>query len=126
MPPPHAAFGRRLRTAIARKGWTQAELCRQASVSANTVSSWARGQSLPRSNRLGPVARLLDVPVDELLGGQRLPAVANQQPTPAPVPDGAAMRVLEQVVAAARDPVAPDLMTALKAAEQLVRSRQGR
>jgi transcriptional regulator with XRE-family HTH domain len=122
MLPPHTPFGRRLRDAIRQKGWSQEEFCNRASVSANTVSSWTTGHNLPRASRLEAIAGLVDVPVMELLTGSR-PRVAASPPAAASTRDLPAEQALHQLVSAARKPLSPDLMTALKAAEELLRAR---
>lgn len=49
------------------KGMTQEVLANKLSVKRTTVSMWESGESMPRADKLAPLARLLGCTVDELL-----------------------------------------------------------
>lgn len=50
------------------RGLTQEEMARRLGVSAPAVNKWENGNSLPDISMLAPIARLLQVSLDELLG----------------------------------------------------------
>lgn len=52
-----------------RRGWTQEELAQRLGVSAQAVSKWETGQSMPDVALLLPLAQALGCTVDELLTG---------------------------------------------------------
>lgn len=52
-------------------GYTQDTLANELHVSAQAVSKWETGQSMPDINLLIPLSRLLKIGVDQLLGGDR-------------------------------------------------------
>ena len=49
------------------KGLTQEALANRLSVKRTTVSMWESGESMPRADKLAPLAKLLGCTVDELL-----------------------------------------------------------
>ena len=63
-----AALGIRIRERRERLGLTQRGLAAALQVSAQAVSKWERGESVPDVDLLVDLARLLDVSVDFLLG----------------------------------------------------------
>lgn len=52
---------------------TQAELAEKLGISYQAVSSWERGASMPDIGKLMDLARALNVTVDTLLGGEKVP-----------------------------------------------------
>lgn len=60
-------FGERLFNLSVEKGWTQAELGRQADISRNAVSNYMRGNYLPDPVSLKKLAEALDVKPEDLL-----------------------------------------------------------
>ena len=52
-----------------RAGLTQEELGERLGVTAQSVSNWERGESLPDTSLLPEIALILETSVDELLGG---------------------------------------------------------
>lgn len=52
---------------------TQAELAEKLGISYQAVSSWERGASMPDIGKLMDLARALNVTVDALLGGEKVP-----------------------------------------------------
>jgi len=65
----YAAIGAYLQNRRRLHGLTQAELGERLMVSAQAVSHWERGESLPDAALLPDLARILQTSVDELLGG---------------------------------------------------------
>lgn len=57
------------------RGWTQAELARQLSITRNGVNSWEQGFSMPSPACLVDLAKLFSVSTDYLLGVERLEMV---------------------------------------------------
>lgn len=49
--------------------WTQDDLAQQLNISNKTVSKWERGEGLPDVSLLQPLAKVLNISVDELLIG---------------------------------------------------------
>lgn len=60
-------FSRRLYRLMLAKGWTQAELARQSSVSRDGISGYIRGNHMPTHDKANSLADALGVKVDELL-----------------------------------------------------------
>jgi transcriptional regulator with XRE-family HTH domain len=60
-------FGRRVYTAMLAKGWTQAELGRQADLPRDSVSKYIRGVVLPEQGNLQKLAAALGMKTEELL-----------------------------------------------------------
>ena len=65
------AFGESIRRGRKQKGMTQEALAQMLSVSAQAVSKWETGQSLPDIGLLLPLSKALGVGVNDLLGGSR-------------------------------------------------------
>lgn len=61
-------FGRRLRTVVKSRGYTQRQLSRHLDVSEQAVSRYIRGDRMPNSRVLMQLAISLDVSADYLLG----------------------------------------------------------
>ncbi len=55
------------------KGFTQKELAERINVSDKTISKWENGNSLPDTTMLASLCQALDISVNELLSGQKLP-----------------------------------------------------
>lgn len=76
---PSVAYGHRDMAKVARSlkalreaaGISQRELARQLGEHWSNVSFWERTGNLPRSNVLMPMAKILGVTVEELLGGSK-------------------------------------------------------
>ncbi|GGD58352.1 helix-turn-helix domain-containing protein [Paenibacillus nasutitermitis] len=76
------------------KNLTQAELAQLLNVSHQAVSKWERGESLPDIGLLPLTAKVLELTVDELLSGERIPAPVLK--TPIGTPAAAAMYRVDQ------------------------------
>lgn len=61
-------LAKRLRARREGRGLKQADVARALQVSAQAVSKWERGENAPDIAQLAPLARLLDVSLDWLLG----------------------------------------------------------
>lgn len=59
-------FGERLFNLMVNKGWSQAELARQADLQRDAISKYIRGVSLPEPHNLKKLADALDVKVEDL------------------------------------------------------------
>ena len=66
-----SAFGESIRRGRKQKGMTQEALAQVLGVSAQAVSKWETGQSLPDIGLLLPLSKALGIGVNELLGGSR-------------------------------------------------------
>lgn len=55
------------------KGLTQKELGDEIGVSDKTISKWENGNSIPDTAMLAPLCHSLDISVNELLSGEKLP-----------------------------------------------------
>lgn len=56
------------------KGLTQKELAEQIGISEKTVSKWETGNGMPDIAYLSPLCEVLDINVNELLSGEKLPS----------------------------------------------------
>ena len=56
------------------KGLTQKELAEQNGISDKTVSKWETGNGMPDIAYLSPLCEVLDINVNELLSGEKLPS----------------------------------------------------
>ncbi len=65
------AFGETLANLRKKKGYTQAELAERLGLSNKTVSKWENGLGYPDIVYLVPLAKLLDVTVDDLLSEKK-------------------------------------------------------
>ncbi|MBF0170604.1 MAG: helix-turn-helix domain-containing protein [Nitrospinae bacterium] len=61
-------LGKRIRGRREARGLKQADIARALQVSAQAVSKWERGENAPDIAQLAPLARLLDLSLDRLLG----------------------------------------------------------
>ena len=57
-----------------KNGWSQEELADKLQVSRQAVSKWETGESLPDTDKLLPLSRMLEVSVDALLREEGDPA----------------------------------------------------
>ncbi len=64
-------LGDNIRSIRKSKGFSQEELASKLSVVRQTVSKWEKGLSVPDSEMLVKIGDILEVPVSELLGGER-------------------------------------------------------
>ena len=55
------------------KGLTQRELASQIGISDKTISKWENGNSVPDTSMLLSLCKALDISVNELLSGNKLP-----------------------------------------------------
>lgn len=61
-------FGQIIKQKRKEKDWTQEELAGMLRVSAQAVSRWETGDAMPDIMLLAPIANLLEVSTDTLLG----------------------------------------------------------
>ena len=61
------------------KGMTQKELAEQIGVSDKTISKWENGNSVPDTEILSSLCQSLDISVNELLSGEKLPVESYPQ-----------------------------------------------
>jgi transcriptional regulator with XRE-family HTH domain len=61
-------IGENIRRYRAARGFTQNELAILLSVSPQAVSRWENGQAFPDISMLTPIAKFLNVSIDELMG----------------------------------------------------------
>lgn len=80
-------FAKRLRRAIAEKGWTQSKLAEEAAkytpdkkFGNYSVSLYMRGQTLPRPDYLLALSKALGIPPEELLPTRGAPLSEEQPP----------------------------------------------
>ena len=81
-------FARRLQAAMAKKGWNQSELAREASkfmpegkkIHRDTISVYINTKSMPGRERLEAIAKALGVEAVELLPNKVRPMSRNIQP----------------------------------------------
>ncbi|MBQ7338255.1 MAG: helix-turn-helix transcriptional regulator [Clostridia bacterium] len=64
-------IGEIIRRRRLHKGYTQDTLALELHVSPQAISKWETGQTMPDINLLLPLSRLLEISVDQLLGGDR-------------------------------------------------------
>ena len=62
-------MGNRIREARKRKGWTQENLSEELDVAIAFISRIERGKTEVSLKRLSQIARILDVPIEELITG---------------------------------------------------------
>ena len=65
------SMGDVIRRCRKQKGMTQEALAQELNVTAQSVSKWENGQSMPDIGLLLPLAKVLGISVNELLGGDR-------------------------------------------------------
>lgn len=68
------AMGERIVQLRRRQGWDRAELADRLGVPLERLKKWEQGANLPSVGMLAPLARTLDVSVDELVTGEPAPA----------------------------------------------------
>lgn len=61
------------------KGMTQKDLAEQIGVSDKTISKWENGNSVPDTEILSSLCQSLDISVNELLSGEKLPVETYSQ-----------------------------------------------
>lgn len=66
-------LGRRIRARREHRGLKQQDVANALNVSPQAVSKWERGENAPDITALAPLAQLLDVTVDWLLGADQAP-----------------------------------------------------
>lgn len=66
-------IGARIACLRRERDLTQVELAEKMGISYQAVSSWERGESMPDISKLMDLARTLNVTVDTLLGGEKVP-----------------------------------------------------
>ena len=64
-------IGERIREQRLKRGFTQDYLANELHVSAQAVSKWENGQTAPDISLLVPLSKVLEIGVNELLGGDR-------------------------------------------------------
>lgn len=69
----HERIGQFIQTVRKERGLTQKALGEQINVSDKTISKWENGNSLPDISALSDLCAVLDISVNELLAGEKLP-----------------------------------------------------
>ena len=70
------------------RGLSQEQLAEQVGVSRQAVSKWEVGDAIPDTDKLVPLARALDITVDELLGNTQPERAEHEKPAaPQPAPE---------------------------------------
>lgn len=72
-------FGKRMKAARERMRMTQPIVAKEFGVKVQAVSNWERDVDSPGIDRLMPLARLLEVPVEWLLEGKGPPPPAKSE-----------------------------------------------
>ncbi len=75
------AIGAFIREHRMKKSFTQAELAERLGVSAQSVSNWERGETLPDIGLLPDIACILECSIDTMLGGGRSVGVYRRRIT---------------------------------------------
>ncbi len=65
------SIGAKIREYRQKKGLTQDALAAELHISSQAISKWENGQTMPDISQLLPLSRVLEVGVNELLGGDR-------------------------------------------------------
>lgn len=65
------SIGETIRECRLKKGYTQDALAQVINVSPQAISKWETGQTMPDITLLLPLSRMLEIGVDQLLGGNR-------------------------------------------------------
>ena len=71
-------LGKKLQELRKQKGLTQEELAEILYVSRTAVSKWESGRGVPNIESLKAISRFFSVSIDELLSGEEILAVANE------------------------------------------------
>lgn len=61
------------------KGWSQAELAEKLDISQQSVSKWETGRGYPSIDSLKQIANYFSISIDELLSGERLITIAENE-----------------------------------------------
>lgn len=85
-------MGQRIAAARKRRGLTQSDLADALNVTPQAVSKWETDGSLPDISMLAPLAKVLELTLDQLLTGAGYPEVAEAQAAPGETPPEAAPR----------------------------------
>ena len=64
-------FAERLKNARKASAMSQEQMANRIGVTAGTIASWEKAESVPRANRMQMIASLLNVPLLWLLGGSQ-------------------------------------------------------
>ncbi len=67
-------IGRFIAEARRAKGLTQRQLAGSLAISDKTVSKWETGRGLPEVSLMLPLCSVLDITVNDLLTGEKVPA----------------------------------------------------
>ena len=73
------AIGQFIQLTRKEKGLTQKQLAEQINVSDKTISKWENGNSVPDTEILSSLCQSLDISVNELLSGEKLPVETYPQ-----------------------------------------------
>ena len=71
-------FNEKLRTLRNQRGFTQEELAERLFVSRTAISKWESGRGYPNIDSLKAIAKLFSVTVDELLSGEEVLTIAEE------------------------------------------------
>ena len=72
-------FGKKLQELRKQKGLTQEELAQTLYVSRTAVSKWESGRGYPNIDSLRSIAKFFDITVDELLSGEEILTLAQEE-----------------------------------------------
>ncbi len=61
------------------RGWTQLELANKLSVTPSAIYNWERGKFEPRATQLRQLARVFEVPMDDIAMVEKAVAAPGQQ-----------------------------------------------
>lgn len=73
------AIGTFIATCRKDKGLTQMQLAEKLNITNRAVSKWETGKSLPDASIMLDLCKILDITVNELLSGERIPMEEYQQ-----------------------------------------------
>lgn len=118
-----AEFAKRLQHLMAKKGWSQADLSREASkfmpgkkeIGRDSISYYVRGMSFPGASRINALARSLGVKPEELVPTRGVKTAENPSVEVRDLSDGRAWLRVNQAV---DWPVAAEILKLLKGDEQ--------
>ena len=68
-----------IKTFRKQRGLTQEELAIRVNVVRQTVSKWEKGQSVPDADLLEKIAEVLEIPVSQLLGEEKMPVQGRNE-----------------------------------------------
>ncbi|MBQ2302706.1 MAG: helix-turn-helix transcriptional regulator, partial [Oscillospiraceae bacterium] len=72
-------FNEKLQELRKQKGFTQEELAERLFVSRTAVSKWESGRGYPNIDSLKAISKLFSVTIDELLSGDELLSIAEEE-----------------------------------------------